>query len=301
VITFRDRAEKSFTWLFAKDCTFRCWYCFGGAAPGNTLPKPRNWTIEQCLRAWRNVYDNYGEAYIVCGGLEPSTELGLVAEVMKLHRGALQTNLSFDVDQLQALIPPDRLRINPTFHAHGWRNRDGAYDIDAFVRKLLTLKKAGYEVERFSILAAPEYTARLAEWVERGNEAGLETDVVVMLESEGGGKVRPTAYSDEQWAELEPFVPAGRNGGRGNFPMLDKTKVIACEAGYRYAVIHTDGHITRCPSVANQPGSHFDGANFYRDGGMVFADEAEPCPAAKCICAGLDCYHVRAEEEAAGA
>jgi len=287
-----DRAEVCFTWLFSRNCTFRCRYCFGGAAPGNTLPKPRNWTEERCLLSWRNVRERYGKCHIVFGGLEPSTELPLVAEVLKLHRGALQTNLSFDPLVLQSLVPPERLQINPTFHAHGWQRPDGTYNIGAFVDKLLTLKTMGYEVEHFSVLAAPEYVEHIAGWVQRGKDAGLMPDVVVMLESESVGNMRPAAYTDEQWDALEPFVPARRKAGHGSFPLLDKTEVVACAAGQRYAVIWQDGHITRCPSVDG--GKHFEGANFYRDGGVLMDDKPMPCPADKCTCAGLGCYHVRA-------
>jgi len=280
----RGICKYGLTWAFANDCTFRCPYCFSGAAPGSPLPLARDWTPEQAATAWQNVYDTHGPCFLLLSGLEPTLELDLLENVLTWHYGTIQTNLGFDVEEFAKAIPPDRVNLHPTFHALAWH-----MDIAPFIEKVQKLKSLGYQIPLTAIVGYPPFLPHLAEWRAAIEAEGIWPNIVPMRTASYLGKPYPDSYTEEDLELLNPETKRAYYTEEGT---LQPLKIVACAAGYCSACVFANGNVGRCPQQ-----NLFGDQNLMRDGNIKFLDEPMPCGEAECRCPNLAVLHIHEGEE----
>lgn len=260
-------------WPFAHTCAARCPYCFvhdnmtkwadGGG---------RWWTDDEAVAGWAALADQIGPCHIIMSGLEPGEQLPLVARVLEHHKGAMLTNMQFDIDELRRLVPQDRLRLHPSFHPHLW-GRNAL----PFLSRVRALQNDGYFVLQAAVVAWPPYLADLAAWREEFAVFGLRL-LTIPFQGRYRDAQYPKAYTEEERA----LVYAGTS------PALEHVEEprVACAAGHACAYVVLDGSVWRCSAVQGMGDQ-----NLFRDKTIRFHDKPMPCRR-PCPCTQFHMYHI---------
>lgn len=269
-------------WPFSRLCNHGCPYCFTQQKPG--VPNPRDWTDAQAMKAWENFYDDHGPAYVLMTGAEPTTELPLMADVLRHHFASVQTNLTFDADAFCAAIPPDRVELHPTFHPLGWH-----LDIEPFLLRLRTLKARGYTFGLVALVGYPAYIDRVDEYVAQLRaEVGFVNVVPARLTTYRGRQL-PNEYTE---AELEVLLRYISPDWFDDCAVVRKLDIIACAAGVATACVLPDGTVRRCAQVLTGMGRQ----NMMHSGRIKFLAEPLPCSEKQCMCGNLYPYHITEDQ-----
>ena len=275
--------EKYVLWPFGNICNFGCPYCFGQFVAG--VPKPRDWTEAQAIAGFQDFYEDYGAAFVLMAGAEPTLEIPLVAAVLQQHYGSISTNLSCDLDVFCTAIPPDRVYLHPTFHPLGWD-----MEIEPFMARVRTLKARGYEVPLVALVGYPPFLPRLHEYVAAIEAEDCYANIApARFPAVYEGRNLPQDYTEEELAILMPYV--GRYSQFDEHAVVKPLRVVACAAGVATMCIMPNGHVQRCSQVA----VGMEEANFMQSGHIKFLDEPLPCDQPQCQCGNLYCYHITDE------
>ncbi|MBN2407442.1 MAG: radical SAM protein [Elusimicrobia bacterium] len=266
-----------FTWDITYDCNYRCTYCSLGyeeeraRKPKTVILKPEKW-----MEIWSGIYERYGSAQVHLSGGEPFCYPGImdiVEGLVSMHTFECSTNLSWDVKEFSARVPPDRARIGTSFHPQ-------MVSFDEFLGKVLELRDAGYEVWS-NYVAYPPFIKDLGGAKKRFSSEGINMSILT-FEGVYEGKSYPDGYSEEEiryLRELGADLPWVRKSMNWTF---DKEKYAKgprkCLMGVMYAKIHPDGNAYRC--CAQDPvklGNLFDGTFELLEEAAMCDKEACPC------------------------
>lgn len=261
-------------WQFAHTCVANCPYCFMRDNMNKLVEDGHCWwSDEQAVAAWAAVAEQHGPCHIVFSGMEPSEQLPLVAAVLKHHYGSMLTNLYFNAGDLRRLVPPERLRLSPSFHPHLCERL-----AMPFLAKLRALQTDGYRIDQATVVAWPPYLKYLTHWHEDFADAGVRL-VTIPFQGEFEGQRYPAAYTEEERALVYGTAS----------PALAETQEprVACAAGHACAYVLLNGDVWRCSEV-----EEMGGQNLFRDGGIRFLDEPAACDR-PCPCTQFSVYHIR--------
>lgn len=244
-----------FLWFLQDPCNYRCPYC---VVSGGRREK-RPWLVNTrpaagWVAAWDRVFERHGSCWIHLTGGEPTTLPGfleLVAGMVRLHRVAFDTNMSWSVESLRrfaALVPPERTNIDVSVHP---TETDPAVVRD----KAAWLKERGYKLI-CRVVGWPPLLPEVPRLRRLFEEAGLRF-IVNPYQGDWEGKEYPRDYDAAQRRMLGEAA-AGLDGSRAEDA---EQMVIAdhilhmhersprgrlCNSGHRYARVMHDGAVYRC-------------------------------------------------------
>ena len=280
-----DRTPRFYNWCFASTCNAGCPYCFSRDSYAKQLADgARWWSDDDAIEAWASLAEKYGEGVILFTGLEAGNELPLVNHIARYHKGILQTNMTFDLDDLVRYVPPSRVSIQPTFHPHLWD-----FDIEKFIAKAREMVlEYGYVITEVVIVAWPTYVPNLPHWVRRLQDSGFTANVFPCRHCKHNGEPLPAGYTQEQREVISHYSgPCYENGV--DFKPLN---ISACSAGRDTVCVMLDGTVQRCAQVANIGHPGMGEQNLMRDRNIVFDTEPRPCYEKTCRCEQLYRYHI---------
>jgi hypothetical protein len=280
-----DRTTIFYNWCFASTCNAGCPYCFSrDSYAAQVANGARWWSDDDAIEAWAALAEKYGEGTILFTGLEAGNELTLVGHIARYHRGILQTNLAFDVDELVRCVPPSRVSIQPTFHPHLWD-----MDVEKFIAKAREVViDHGYSITEVVIVAWPPYIPNLAHWVHRLRDSGFTPKVFPCRSCKRNGDPLPAGYSQEERDTLALFVGDCYENGADFKPL----NIVACGAGKNTVCVMLDGSVQRCAQVAGVGHPGVGDQNLMRDRNIVFDTLPRPCYEDSCRCEHLYRYHI---------
>jgi len=268
-------------WLFSNECHAGCPYCMMGTAL--TKWYPRQWSDAQAIRAWDQFADDHGSAVILFGGHESGEHLPLVGRVVEDHWGIMVTNFTFDERVFCRLIPPGRMILHPSFHAHLWGN-----EIEEFLAKIQRFRNRGYWVPVVSMACWPPLMDRLPAWREQILAAGLSANIHPLYNTSYQGRVLPDGYTPDELQQVKALVPPCTYEDR---IVRAPLKLKACAAGHTAGGITCDGSFARCVQRTRAMGNFMGGDH------VVFDEEPRPCDVAQCMCGNMGGYQIHEEAE----
>ncbi len=237
LVTKEPSDKIRFLWHINPACNLSCAYCEDGREVtryAQTLfLSPEEWEA-----AWKRVYDAYGQLEIFITGGEPLLYphfLKLAKRLSCFHMLTISTNLSMEFDKIQIALDPRRVRFNINFHA-------GQAELEPLIKKAILLKKAGFSLAIY-YLAHPSQIAQIPNISRQLIEAGLEFKLTGFWGAYQG-KRYPESYTEEEERMLKPYLGDKRRmlyNLQGESP---KGKL--CNAGYKSAVIKSNGDALRC-------------------------------------------------------
>ncbi|NLB35012.1 MAG: hypothetical protein GX817_04235, partial [Elusimicrobia bacterium] len=226
--------------------------------------------LDDIVKIWKRVYDMYGESHIMMTGGEPSLYpnfIEMVDELSKFHTVKVTSQLSGDFYTFAKKINPERVVLDMNFHPFEAK-------LEPFIRKVLTLKKAGFS-GGVCYLAYPPQMDKMKYYEEKFRE----NDIGFALAAYWGkynGVTYPDGYTEEERELIAPYI--------GDIDRIKyhlegvKTMGKLCRAGYCYASVKGDGTVTRCGPLSHKPiGNLFDDD-------FKLHDEPMPCEAEVCPC-----------------
>jgi MoaA/NifB/PqqE/SkfB family radical SAM enzyme len=268
------------TWLINNKCNYRCTYCLNGfeEPPGFRILTPDEW-----LAVWEEIYNKYGTTSIQITGGEPTVYprfFEIMANVCKMHNVELQTNLSFEPQELIDNIPVEGVsRIGGSFHPQ-------YIQFEPFLDKMVKLQAAGFKVE-INYVAYPPILRKAKECIDMANEKHVQLSIL-SFQGEYEGKKYPENYNDEERALLKSLnVSSGESAEamadwdveHKKIGTIKETEVPLriCRMGQMYTWIKPDGEALRCCKSTQVLGNIIEGT-------FNLLDEALPCKAKNCIC-----------------
>jgi len=263
-------------WPFANRCRSACEYCLLGR---DSKPASRLWADADAVAGWQRIADKHGPCYILCGGREPTEELPLLADVLACHYGSIATNAMFDAAAFCATIPPERLELHPSFHAHLWR------DLDEFLAKLVGLRGHGYRIPFVVLVGYPPYLAHWDEWIPRLRAEGFAVNLAPARNCTFEGRCLPEGYTVAERAILDRhiapilFAPA---------TTMQKPGGVVCAAGHAAFAVMADGTIGRCTQVAGAMGQQ----TLFDENAFDLLPGPLPCGEACCVCVNMWAFHL---------
>jgi len=270
-------------WEITLACNYRCSYCGAHKEDAPCLVLG----IHQWRRIWENIFNKYGCCQVRFAGGEPTIYPGfteLVSMLLERHTVDITTNLSFDIADWIAKVPPEGIAISGSFHPE-------AMPAAEFLRRLLTLREHGNRLVSACMVGYPPHLGQLesARLMCEGQNILFK---IIPFSGAYQGRRYPEAYTPEEKALLQAQVeespdPLGKaiNQQWQDFakaPADDKDrkdfKGRLCHMGELYAKIRPDGKVLRC--------CHPDVAVLGRitDPELELYAGPEPCTAQVCAC-----------------
>lgn len=237
-----------FTWELHPECNFSCPYC---EKTQNVLTRPI--TPQEWGSTWKRVHDIYGSVGIFITGGEPllyPNFAELVKKLSSFHDLTISTNLSEGFDKIVSEFDPRRVAFSVNFHP--------AYpNFEVFRDRCLLLKRGGFSLAIY-YLAYPSQVKLIPDLVREFAGAGLEFKITGFW-GIFEGKAYPEGYNEEEEKILMPYLGDKKRmlyNLEGESP---KGKL--CNAGYRQAVIKTNGEAIRCRWAPQESlGNIYDGS-----------------------------------------
>jgi len=256
MISADRRKGISFSWDLHYRCNYRCPYCWWHGRWQELAGCHRNLSTNEWLGYWKNIYDKYGAAQIEVVGGEPFIYpdfVNLIEKLSAMHTIRITTNLSTNIDAFLEMINPSRVKINPTFHPT-------FSDFNTFIKKCIALRDKGF-TENVNYLAYPPQIKFIPGYKAKFNRESLALTVMTFW-GEYNGKDYPASYTEEE-KEIISIALGKRNNQEFQLVPKKMVKGKSCAAGYRYAVIQTDGTVLRCGgSGLNEKIGNFFDENF---------------------------------------
>lgn len=247
----------TFGWDLCYTCDYRCSYCgvWEKKSERDVVMTANEWE-----KIWDRIYEKYGGCHIYISGGEPATYpyfFELVKKLSQKHFPEICTNLSWDVKKLVPEIPPQRLRIAPTFHPT-------FADFEVFFEKILHIKSYLPDDQVYHVA----YPGQIKKLMERSKRLKRKNIKLVPIPLRGSQEVLNTEEEKELIKSISPYKENERLG----YQLKDiSPKGKLCRAGFHYAVIRSDGKVDRCSQYQNGSVGNFLGTNF-----KLF-DNPEPC------------------------
>jgi len=265
-----ENQKIKFTWDIHYRCNFRCPYCWFYKEWARLGQRSLYLSPDEWMVYWRRIYDKYGCVHIEITGGEPfiyPNFIEFVKLISSIHTIKITTNLSGDIETFVKEIDPKKVNLDLNFHPL-------FADIDAFIKKALLLKGAGFKVG-VCYLAYPPQMREMDNFRKRFEEAGINFALAAFW-GEYNGKKYPAAYTDEEKEIMRPFL--GDVDRIAYHLNAQSPKGKLCNAGYKYTVIQADGKVFRCGQLVDKPiGNIFD-EKFH------LLEEPLPCEAEFCPC-----------------
>jgi MoaA/NifB/PqqE/SkfB family radical SAM enzyme len=268
------------TWLINNKCNYRCTYCLNGfeEPSGFKILTPDEW-----FSVWKEIYNKYGTTSIQITGGEPTVYpsfFEIMCNVGKMHYVELQTNLSWDPQELIEKVPPEYVsRIGGSFHPQ-------YTDFEPFLKKMVRLQAAGFKVE-INYVAYPPLLKEAQDYINAAKEKQVQLSIL-SFQGEYQGKKYPENYNDEEKAILKKLnVTSGESAEAMADWDVEKKKIGAveeaerplrtCRMGQMYTWIKPDGEAMRCCKSTTILGNIIDRT-------FNLLEEALACSIKNCIC-----------------
>lgn len=265
-----------FSWDIHHSCNYRCPYCWFAdkwdeIKNNNVYPG-----LKRLVEIWQFVYDKYGCVQIQINGGEPFTYSGfieLIAEISKMHKVGITTNLSGDIKPFIERVNKANVHLGASLHPL-------FVNLNAFLQKVLIVKESGISIGVL-FLAWPPQIDCILEYKQKFEEIGIEFTVLTFW-GKYNGKDYPQGYSKSE-REVVSSVLGVRGESGERFQLTPKiTKGRLCRAGQTHALIHPNGNAYRCGGgnwkVQHEPFSNL----FSKDFSLL--PEPLPCDSDECPC-----------------
>jgi len=269
-------------WELTHDCNYRCSYCETWRDDVKTpeYVEPSEWK-----EIWDRIFDIYYTCLVRFSGGEPSVYPGfidIVSAVAEKHSVDITTNLSFDVKEFVKKVTPGNVAVSASFHSE-------FNDIHDFLERVLYLHNNGI-ISTICYVAYPPHLDRLQHYKSVVEEKNIMFKFLPFT-GEYNGKKYPEEYTDEEKALMEDTAHAAKdetarelntNWYEWNAEKRDSEegvqKTELCRMGQMYAMIHTDGHVTRCCGAGSQVLGNI------RDKDFRLLEDPMPCDVEHCPC-----------------
>jgi len=257
--------EHRFTWNIHYACNYRCPYCFFDGKWAEYRKRNVYRSVNEWLKIWQKVFDNYGRCYMLITGGEPFMYpdfIELIEKISKIHFPInISTNASGDLNAFTARIDPEKVSLSVSFQPY--------FDtIDPFLKKVNFLRQRGFE-GCINFVAYPAYMNDIEYYKERFRAIKQELKVIPFW-----GK-----YHDKEYPHS--YTPAERAMLGINEEWFNhvRKKDSLCPAGHNSALIFPDGLVARCGQIGErQPLGNFFDLDF------KLLDKPMPCGAEFCPC-----------------
>lgn len=209
------------SWKIHVACNYDCSYCWFHKRwdlyeSGNRYLPASEWKHH-----WARFNEKHGPALIYITGGEPFTYPEFIEILEDLGREnvvMISTNLSWDVEPFLRRVNRDRVGILVSYHP------DFVKDEDAFIEKILRLRKAGFSAS-ISVVAYPPFLPHLREMAEFFSGRGIEL-AVQPFRGVWEGRPYPESYGTDAQSLLAEFpkgseFSAAEGLGRSDDKTLD--------------------------------------------------------------------------------
>jgi len=241
----------SFTWDSHYKCNFRCPYCWFYEVWVNEGKRNVYLSVDEWMGHWKRFYDHYGKCHIAITGGEPflyPNFIPLIKQLSQLHSVKITTNMSGDIETFVKEIDPQKVTLDLNFHPL-FSNQE------LFIKKTLLLKNAGFKAG-VCYLAYPPQMKQMETVRKRFAEAGIGFALAAFW-GEYQGRRYPESYSQQERDIMRPHL--GADVDRITYHLKGESpKGKLCNAGYKYAVIQSDGKVIRCGQLPDAMGNFFD-------------------------------------------
>lgn len=266
-----ENNKISFSWDLHYKCNYRCPYCWFHGKWKDLEKTHSHFSADKWIKQWKLIHDKYGSINIDVLGGEPFIYPGfveLMRNVSLLHKLTITTNLSADLDNFVREVDSSNVTINPTFHPL-------FSSLEQFLDRILILKEKGF-TRTALYLAYPPHIHRLDYYRGIFESKGLFFGVLTFW-GEYKGISYPDGYTEDERRIIGGSL-ASREGESFQISPKNVNKKL-CQAGYRYAVIKSNGDVLRCGGgQSNELIGNFFDENF------KLLDKPLPCKAEYCRC-----------------
>ncbi|MBM3255299.1 MAG: radical SAM protein [Candidatus Omnitrophica bacterium] len=279
--------NKFLTWDIHYKCNYYCTYCFLHSEPETTNIESIYLKNDEWVKIWRLAYQKYGPCNISVTGGEPfiyPNFIDLISKLTDMHTFEFSTNLSWDVVEFARKVPPDKVKINSSFHPE-------FIVLEDFLKKITYLKENNYLVN-ITIVAYPPLLDSLFQYNEHIKKAGC---FFILYPFRGlyENRVYPEGYTDKERAALnklglelraadaninEPLLQKYKlreEYDRGKIKLVNSKTEKICYMGQRYAKLVPNGEAFRCCAAVNKEWGRL--GNFIK-GTFEFSAEPLICP-----------------------
>lgn len=246
---------------------------------------------EKWIFYWDGIYDKYGSVEIHLTGGEPCiypSFIALVKGLTKRHTVMFTTNLSNYFEEFAKEIDPLKIGswgIGASFHP-------AFVSLDSFLRKALLLKNKGFKIY-VNFVAYPPQLKQLVYYKKRFEEVGLDF-IIIPFRGYYNDLVYPESYTQQEKEMFQTLNNEEEHIKDEKFKhQVEKIspKGELCRAGQDYAVIDSDGIVTRCGEARGRE----EPIGNIIEGNFKFLDHPSPCSQLDCFCEFI--YLVKYEGE----
>jgi MoaA/NifB/PqqE/SkfB family radical SAM enzyme len=270
-----------FNWEISFKCNYKCSYC-------EVTKKETEFNYKSVdLGVWKDVWDRMFENYWCChvrfSGGEPSFYPGfidLISMLIRYHTVDITTNLSFDIDEFMAKVPPNMgVSVSSSYHPE-------FSDMKSFLAKVKKLHYNGYP-STICYVGYPSHLDKISEYKKMVEGERIYFKIIPFA-GEYKGKKYPESYTSEERALLEGFTRDSKDEHlndmnkqwykwrveKSDEPVKKIKKGSLCQMGQMYAKIHPDGTVTRCCAGHHGQDSGGMGSIFDKNFKLLEAPEA---------------------------
>lgn len=274
-----------FDWNFHIACNYRCPYCYYDGHWESLGKLNRRLPVEKLLAKWEQVYESYGECYVLFNGGEPTVYpdfLPLMAGLSRRHRWNFNTNLWWDIPRWRTFAEAvDVTKGNVQFSFHP-TEVDG---FEPYLERAAFAKDLGFRNLSVCIVVYPPFVPELRRYVRGFMDLGL----VVRVQPFAGkheGRDYPFSYAPEERAlirELSGEAQSSLEGSQLDYAIGEfNPRGKPCRAGQFYCHINQQGDLYRCTQIGQVAGNKM--GNFYDDSELRLDEQPRPCPLEFCRC-----------------
>jgi len=253
-----------FTWNIHYACNFRCPYCFFEGKWDEYEDRNTYLSIDEWMKHWQRIYDNYGRCYILITGGEPFVYPNFIELIERLsciqYPINISTNASGDLESFVKRIDPQRVSLSVSF-------QPSFETTELFLEKVKFLRKHKFD-GAINFVAYPPYIKDINVYIDKFNLIG-EVLKLIPFWGRFEEKEYPFSYTQQE-KEIIGIDDTWFNKVR--------KKGSLCPAGYNSALVFPDGKVSRCGQIGERKliGNFFD-SEFKLFNGL-FPCDSEFCP-----------------------
>lgn len=269
-------------WELTHDCNYKCSYCPTWC---DDVKTPEYLPVSRWKDIWDRMFELYYSGVVRYTGGEPAVYphfAEIVGAVAKKHSVDITTNLSFDLRDFVKHVDPANVALSASFHPE-------FDEIGEFLNRVLLLSKNGF-TSTICFVGYPPYLRDLNYYKRIVEDKGVMFKFLPFT-GEYKGMQYPESYIDEEKKLMKETADASSDEKakdinkawyEWNVEKRDKEQGIKtgklCRMGQMYAVIRTDGSVSRCCAV----NSEIMGNIFDTDFRLL--EEPAPCKVEHCPC-----------------
>jgi MoaA/NifB/PqqE/SkfB family radical SAM enzyme len=271
-----------FDWTLHIACNYRCEYCYFDGNWSDLAGKNRIPPLEEAARAWEEVYERYGECYVLINGGEPTVYprfSELMGSLGRRHRWSFNTNLWWGIPRWREFA--DRVDVGRGSVQFSYHPTQDA-DFDDFRRRAKFVNELGFRNCTFCVVAYPGFMERLRHYCLTLRDKRMTVRPQPFV-GKYSGRDYPAAYSEQERAlirdlngETESSLKSELSYAIGDWSPFGKP----CRTGQYYAFIDQRGDVYRCTQSPQGPEDRL--GNLYD--GFELTPQATPCPLNFCKC-----------------